>query len=198
MEEIFKTCRDDERYEVGSCGTIRNKKTLKIVKSFDNGHGYFAVAFWINNNTLRKKFYVHRLVANTFLPNPLNKEQVNHKDGNKSNNNVDNLEWVTERENKLYNYRKLGYSISQKNKEINSLRMKKYHEQHKEKTIKHLSEIRELRNFKYKKVLCVENNKIFNSAQEAALYAEVSSDSIRVSARSNGIKKSAGFHWKYI
>lgn len=198
MQEVFKTCVDDARYEVGSFGTIRNKKSLKTIKAFDNGHGYFAVAFWINNNTLRKKFYVHRLVANTFLPNPLNKEQVNHKDGNKSNNNVDNLEWVTESENKLYNFRKLGYSISQKNKKINSLRMKNYHEHHKEETKKHLKEIRKLRNFKCQKILCIENNKIFNSAHEAALYAGVSDSSIRVSARANGIKKSAGFHWRYI
>ncbi len=48
------------------------------------------------NNKLQ---YVHRLVAEKFIPNPLNKKSINHKDGNRSNNHVNNLEWATRREN---------------------------------------------------------------------------------------------------
>jgi hypothetical protein len=56
----------------------------------------------------RKKYPVHRLVALHFLPNPDNKPCVNHKDGNKFNNNVSNLEWVSHAENEQHSYKILG------------------------------------------------------------------------------------------
>jgi len=65
--------------------------------------------FWYNYISLyekwwikRKNWILHKLIAITFIPNPENKPQVNHKDGNKNNNSVDNLEWVTDRENKIH------------------------------------------------------------------------------------------------
>ena len=63
------------------------------LSQYDNGYGYLSVR-------VNKKYYrVHRLVATKFIPNPDNKEDVNHLDGNKSNNCVQNLEWATRKEN---------------------------------------------------------------------------------------------------
>lgn len=199
MEEIFKTCIEDSRYEVSTFGNVRNKKTLRAVKQFDNGKGYLTVAFWIKDDKVKKKkkFYVHRLVASAFIENPLNKPQVNHIDGNKSNNLVTNLEWVTISENKIHNYRKLGYVISAKNREITSERMKEYHKQNKEKIIEHLNNIRHLIPIKSQKVECIETGKIFNSAKDIALFLGVGAGYVRSAAKSQGLKSCCGLHWRY-
>jgi hypothetical protein len=60
--------------------------------------------------------YIHRLVAQCFIPNPLQKRTVNHKDGNKQNNDVSNLEWMTYSENHIHAFNKLGRTPVFKNK----------------------------------------------------------------------------------
>lgn len=59
--------------------------------------GYYSVALW--KNCKQKTFHIHRLVAKYFIPNPKGKREVNHIDGNKTNNLLSNLEWVTPKEN---------------------------------------------------------------------------------------------------
>lgn len=68
------------------------------MKPWVDKHGYLTVGLRRPNKTT-EKFYVHRLVAQYFIPNPENKPEVNHKDFNKSNNWVNNLEWCTRAEN---------------------------------------------------------------------------------------------------
>ena len=74
----------------------------------DNGRGYLTVSIG-----LRHPKYVHRLVAETYIPNPYNYPEVNHKDGNKRNNNVSNLEWCTRSDNKIHAC-VMGLNTSQK------------------------------------------------------------------------------------
>lgn len=79
-------------------------------------NGYFQIR--PRKNNIYKNLYIHRLVAQAFIPNPSQKLEVNHKDGNTQNNNVDNLEWVTRSENMEYAYKTGLQKPSQKQKEI--------------------------------------------------------------------------------
>lgn len=95
--EQWKIVKGFENYLVSSLGNVKtiNGKLKKVVYDSKNDYGY--VELWKNNKG--KKFRIHRLVAETFIPNTLGKEQVNHIDGNKKNNCISNLEWVTPKEN---------------------------------------------------------------------------------------------------
>ena len=95
----------EDFYEVNECGEVRNKRTGKIVKGDINNAGYHRVCLY--NGKKRKRFFKHRLVAVHFLENINNLEQVNHIDGDKSNNHYTNLEWVTPKENELHKIKNL-------------------------------------------------------------------------------------------
>ena len=85
------------KYVVFRDGTVMNYNTKKVLTQSDLGNRYNRVNLSINGKQVR--MYVHRLVAEVYLDNPENKKQVNHIDGNRYNNNVDNLEWCTRKEN---------------------------------------------------------------------------------------------------
>jgi hypothetical protein len=83
-------------YEVSEIGNVRNKKTKRNL-STKNNDGYRAVT--LSKNGKANGFLVHRLVAIAFIPNTHSKPRVNHKDSNRTNNRVSNLEWCTAQEN---------------------------------------------------------------------------------------------------
>ena len=97
MKEIWKDIKNFEGlYQVSNLGRVKSKrKILKPIKG-----EYFKVV--LCKNKIRYTKYIHRLVAETFIFNNNNKLQVNHKDENKLNNNVNNLEWITFKENMNY------------------------------------------------------------------------------------------------
>lgn len=84
-------------YSVDRSGRVYAHHLNKYLSEYDNGLGYMAVK--LRKDGKRKQFYVHRLVATTYLDNPYDLPDVNHKDGIKSNNAVDNLEWISKSEN---------------------------------------------------------------------------------------------------
>lgn len=88
----------NEYYSISDEGFVRNDRTNRILKPDTNSKGYYRV------NINGKRQLIHRLVAIHFIPNPDNKPQVNHKDGNKLNNHADNLEWMTNKENNLHSF----------------------------------------------------------------------------------------------
>lgn len=103
MYKLSEKIRGFERYLIYSNGAIYDTKYNKYICKWIDNVGYYQC---ILKDESGKKHYkrVHRLVANTFIENPNNLPQVNHKDGNKLNNKVDNLEWCSNRENTQHGY----------------------------------------------------------------------------------------------
>lgn len=97
---MSKVCINDLILEVSKDGMIKHKchdNRIYTISPRIGKRGYKVVA--IRNRTLRKSYYVHRLLAIAFLPNPNNLPEVRHLDGNKLNNNLDNLKWGTHYDN---------------------------------------------------------------------------------------------------
>lgn len=97
-------------YEVSNFGKVRSKVTGSITKGYPNHKGYLRAYIYLNG--MVKKEFVHRLVALTFLPNPNNYPQVNHKDEDKTNNRIDNLEWCTCEYNNNYGSHNENVSVT--------------------------------------------------------------------------------------
>ena len=101
------------RYQVSSMGRVKSLerkdclgRTVKerVLKPCDNGRGYLYISL-SDGTGEHKRHYIHRLVGEAFVSNPLEKEDVNHKDENPSNNHASNLEWLTHKENLNYGMR---------------------------------------------------------------------------------------------
>lgn len=107
----FSKIKDYDNYYISKCGKVlsinyRNTNKYKVLKYRYDGGGYAILSVYINTNK-RKNIKIHRLVAQTFIPNPKNKPQVNHINGIRNDNRVENLEWCTCSENNLHAFKVL-------------------------------------------------------------------------------------------
>ena len=130
-KEIWKDIQGYEGlYQISNLGRIKSLERMiitsnnitkkiseKILKPCLRKNGYYSIVLQKNNKS--KYYTIHRLVAKEFIPNPNNLPQVNHKDGNKLNNNINNLEWCTNSDNtqhgydnKLYKYKSRCHAIN--------------------------------------------------------------------------------------
>ena len=102
MKEIWKKIdKYEDLYEISDFGNIRNVKRGNVVKSIINATGYSHV--FLYKNGIPKQFLIHRLVAKAFIPNPKMLKEINHLDGVRNNNRIDNLEWCSRKHNVNYN-----------------------------------------------------------------------------------------------
>jgi len=106
----------DTAYHITRDGRVYSEKSSRFLKGYDKD-GYTKVELYKIG-----KFFLHRMVGEVYIPNPMNKPQINHINGNKSDNRVENLEWVTNQENMehasknglLNSQRKISFDLSDK------------------------------------------------------------------------------------
>lgn len=108
-EEVWKVCEEAPRYEISNLGNLRTVKQQKLLANTVNSGGYVLNVLTVDleeeGKTKKKGFYRHRLVATAFLDNPDELPCINHKDENKLNNALDNLEWCSYAYNTNYGTR---------------------------------------------------------------------------------------------
>ena len=115
INECWRSITGYVNYQVSNIGRVRNADTGRIFTPIDNGHGYFRVSLY--RDRVKKLTLVHRLLAQEIVENLDNKQRVDHIDGNKSNNCVTNLRWVSASENNM-NQRKTSKHTSSKYKGV--------------------------------------------------------------------------------
>lgn len=183
----WRKIKDFPNYSVSNYGEVRNDVTGKILKPWVIKAGYKCVGLREKGITYKK--YIHRLVAVAFIANKENKETVNHKDGNKQNNAVDNLEWATYSENNYHAYNVLVGGAERKAKQSKDRKGKRHTKEWNEK-------IKKARSKSAKRVLCVETGIVYESINEAARKTNTNAGGISEACHNK--KYSANnYHWEF-
>ena len=116
MMEIWKEINRLPNLEISSKGNVRNKADQSMRKLYKAGRNYPILKVKIKGKIIQ--YYIHRLVAEAFISNPLNLPQVDHIDNNKENNCVSNLQWITNRDNARKQISKPVIGVNLETKEI--------------------------------------------------------------------------------
>ena len=153
-------------YAITSCGKVWSYRRKIFLKQKINNEGYLQVGLYRDGH--HKTVGVHRLVAEAYISNPEDKPQVNHKDENKTNNNINNLEWTTSIENLTHGTRIERFTESRKNKST-----------------------------KRRKVYCIELNKTYKSMSEAARELDLCVSKICLACQGKR-DTTGGYHWNYV
>ena len=168
-----------DKYSVSSFGRVRNNDNGKILPVYEQNSGYLIVHLSPRGNSKNgtKNRLVHRIVAMTFLADSYTEKnnEVNHIDGNKHNNSVENLEWCTRSYNLEHGYRTGLYDEHRK----------KVSEKHSGRG-----------NPRAKKVICIETKEVFDCIKDGAEAKNVTRQGINKCLK--GIMKTTGgYHWMY-
>ena len=99
MVEQYKIIKDFPNYSISNLGNVKNNKTGRVLKHVINNNGYYKVSLCSDGNIYQK--LIHKLIAESFITNPYNKQFVDHINNNKLDNNVRNLRYVTNQENSM-------------------------------------------------------------------------------------------------
>ena len=128
-EEIWKEIEGFDNYKISNLGRVKNIKFDRLVKPLLDNKGYIMVNLYKDGKM--KRLSLHRLIAIAFIPNPDNKPCIDHINTDRSDNHIDNLRWVTQKENhnnplSLMNHSKAakGRTISEEQKKNQSEKMK--------------------------------------------------------------------------
>lgn len=116
VKEKWKVINDyGGKYKISNLGRVKNKDDL-IIKTYKATNGYTIGCFWYKGKS--RKRLIHRLVAEYFIPNPMNLSDVNHKDENKNNNNINNLEWMSHKDNMNYGGAKQRIGMANRGRKV--------------------------------------------------------------------------------
>ena len=173
MYEVFMPIENyEDTYAVSNLGRVKNIKTGKILKEFKNNKGYMLVHLY--KNGIEKKYLVHRLVLNTFQANPRKCSDVNHRNEDKTDNRLNNLEWISHKDNCNFGTRNKRFAATKKaNGDY-------------EKIAKKISI----------PVYCITNNTVYKSAHEAARQLNISQSSITACCKGQ-YKQIKGYKFEY-